>query len=130
MGKWKAPADLKYSKTDEWLRVEGDSGVIGVSDYAQDQLNDVVFLELPEVGAKFERDAVFGVVESVKAASDLHMPVAGTITEVNHSAEDDPETVNTDPYGVAWLVKVKLDNPPQVDDLMDVAAYEEYCEGR
>jgi glycine cleavage system H protein len=130
MGKWKTPADLKYSKTDEWLRIEGDTGTIGVTDYAQDQLNDVVFLELPDVGAAFAKDAVFGVIESVKAASDLHMPVGGTITEVNTGVVDTPETANTDPYGAAWLVKIKLANAAEANDLMDADAYAAYCEGR
>ncbi len=130
MAKWKTPADLKYTESDEWLRIEGDTGTIGVTDYAQDQLNDVVFLELPEVGAKFAKNAVFGVIESVKAASDLHIPVGGTVTEVNQSAADDPEKVNTDPYGAAWLIKIRLENPAEADSLMDAAAYETYCDGR
>ena len=129
MGKWKAPADLKYSKTDEWLKIEGDTGTIGITDYAQDQLNDVVFVELPEVGATFGKEDVFGVVESVKAASDLHMPVSGTITEVNSGLEDTPEAVNSEPYD-SWLVKIKLDAPAEADGLMDVGAYEAYCEER
>jgi glycine cleavage system H protein len=130
MGKWKTPADLKYSKTDEWVRIEGDTATIGVTDYAQDQLNDVVFLELPDVGATFAKDATFGVIESVKAASDLHMPVSGTITEVNNGVVDTPETANTDPYGAAWLVKIKLSDPAEVDSLMDADAYAAYCESR
>jgi glycine cleavage system H protein len=130
MGKWKTPADLKYSKTDEWLRIEGDSATAGISDYAQDQLNDVVFLELPEVGAKFATDATFGVVESVKAASELHMPAAGTIIEVNNAAIDEPELLNTDPYGAGWLVKIKLDTAADADVLMDADAYIAYCESR
>jgi glycine cleavage system H protein len=130
MGKWKTPADLKYSKSDEWVRIEGDSATVGVTDYAQDQLNDVVFLELPDVGKTFSKDAVFGVIESVKAASDLHLPVGGTITEVNNGAVDTPETANTDPYGAAWLVKIKLTNAAEADDLMDADAYAAYCESR
>ncbi|MAS32944.1 MAG: glycine cleavage system protein H [Anaerolineaceae bacterium] len=130
MGKWNTPADLKYSKSDEWLRIDGDTATVGITDYAQDQLNDVVFLELPEVGAAFGADSVFGVVESVKAASDLHLPVSGTITEVNHAAEDEPETVNTAPYDAGWLVKIKLNNPAEADSLMDADAYTTYCEDR
>lgn len=130
MGKWNTPADLKYSKSDEWLRIDGDTATVGITDYAQDQLNDVVFLELPEVGAAFEADSVFGVVESVKAASDLHLPVSGTITEVNQAAEDEPETVNTAPYDAGWLVKIKLNNPAEADSLMDADAYTTYCEDR
>lgn len=130
MGKWKTPADLKYTETDEWVRIEGDTATIGITDYAQDQLNDVVFLELPDVGKTFAKNAVFGVIESVKAASDLHLPVGGTITEVNNGVIDTPETANTDPYGAAWLVKLKLANPAEADDLMDADAYAVYCESR
>ena len=130
MGKWNTPADLKYRESDEWIRIDGDTGTIGITDYAQDQLNDIVFLELPEVGTAFKIGDSFGVVESVKAASDLHIPVSGTVTEINSAAEDDPELLNSDPYGEAWLVKVKLDNPTEVDNLMDAAAYETLCEGR
>jgi glycine cleavage system H protein len=130
MGKWKTPADLKYTQTDEWLRLEGDTAVIGISDYAQDQLNDVVFLELPEVGAVFSKNDTFGVVESVKAASDLHIPVGGTVTEINKAAEDTPETLNTDPYGAGWLIKIKLADASEANDLMDAEAYAAYCEER
>ena len=130
MGKWNTPDDLKYAKTDEWLRLENGEGTLGVSDYAQDALNDVVFVELPEVGAKFSKGQPFGVVESVKAASDLNMPVGGTITAVNKDVEDTPELINTDPYGKAWLIKFTVDDPAQADDLMDAAAYAEYCESR
>lgn len=130
MGKWNTPADLKYRESDEWIRIEGDTGTIGISDYAQDQLNDIVFLELPEVGATFAKGDSLGVVESVKAASDLHVPVGGTVTAINSTAEDDPEMINADPYGEAWLIKIKIDNPGEADDLMDAAAYEAYCEER
>ncbi len=130
MGKWNTPGDLKYARSDEWLRIEGNEGTVGVSDYAQDALNDVVFVELPEVGAKFARGEAFGVVESVKAASDLNMPVSGTITAVNKAVEDEPELVNTDPYEKAWLIKFTVDNPVEADNLMDAAAYEAYCESR
>lgn len=130
MGKWNTPDDLKYARTDEWLRLENGEGTLGVSDYAQDALNDVVFVELPEVGAKFSKGQAFGVVESVKAASDLNMPVGGTITAVNKDVEDKPELINTDPYGKAWLIKFTVDDPAQADDLMDAAAYADYCESR
>lgn len=129
MGKWKTPSDVKYGKTDEWIRVEGDTALIGITDYAQDQLNDIVFLELPDVGAKFASGDTFGVVESVKAAADLHMPVGGTVTEVNNAAEDEPELLNSDPYET-WIIKVTLDDPAQLDDLMDAAAYDKFCEER
>lgn len=130
MGKWKTPDDLKYAKTDEWLRIDGDEGTIGISDYAQDALNDVVFVELPEVGAKLGKGEAFGVVESVKAASDVNMPVGGTVTAVNTAVTDTPETINTDPYGEAWLIKIKLDDAGEAADLMDAAAYDAYCETR
>src|SRR5690606_41490784 len=97
MSKWKTPPELKYTKTDEWLRIEGDTGIIGITDYAQDQLNDVVFLELPEVGALFDQGVVLGVIGSVKAASDQHVPVCGEITEVNSSAENEPDNANIEP---------------------------------
>ncbi len=130
MGKWKTPDDLKYAKTDEWLRIEGDEGVIGISDYAQDALNDVVFVELPEVGAAFAKGESFGVVESVKAASDVNMPISGTVTAVNAAVADTPETINSDPYSDGWLIKVKLDDAGEAADLMDAAAYAAYCETR
>jgi glycine cleavage system H protein len=118
--------ECKYHREHEWLRIEGDEGVIGVSDYAQDALSDVVYVELPEVGDTFERDAVFGVVESVKAASDVYMPVSGEILEINEELEDSPELVNEDPYGAAWFVRIAITDPAEVDDLMDAQGYEEY----
>ncbi len=130
MGKWNTPADLKYAKTDEWIRIEGDTATIGISDYAQDSLNDIVFVELPEVGAKIAKGEAFGVVESVKAASDLSAPVSGTVTGINSELEDTPELINGDPYGKAWIIKVKLDNASEADSLMDSAAYDTYCENR
>lgn len=130
MAEWNTPSDLKYRDTDEWVRLEGDTAVIGITDYAQDQLNDLVFVELPEVGAKFSKGDVFGVVESVKAASDLHIPVSGEVTETNSAAEDEPELLNTSPYDKGWLVKVRLDDPAEVDELMDAKAYAAYCEDR
>ena len=120
------PEDLKYAQSDEWIRVEGDAGTIGVSDYAQDQLNDVVFVELPSVGDRFDVGEVFGVVESVKAAADLKMPVAGEVTEVNNALEDEPEIVNTDPYGAGWMVKIKITDDAALGGLMDAAAYKKF----
>lgn len=130
MGNWKVSAELKYVETDEWIRVEGTTATIGITDYAQDALNDIVFVEFPEVGATFEKGDSFGVVESVKAASDLHMPVAGTVTEINSALEDDPEVINANPYTDGWLVKITLANVSELDGLMDAAAYEKYCEDR
>lgn len=130
MADLKIPDDLKYAKSDEWVRVDGETATIGVSDYAQDQLNDIVFLEFPEIGARFEKGANFGVIESVKAASDLFMPVAGTITEINTALEDEPEIVNVDPYERGWIIKVKLDGDADTADLMDASAYIEYNASR
>lgn len=130
MGNWNTPAELKYTKNDEWLRIEGTIGVIGISDYAQDQLNDIVFVELPEVGATFQKGQSFSVVESVKAASDIYTPVSGKVIEVNTALEDEPEVINSDPYGKGWIVKFELSNPADADDLLDAAAYAAYCDSR
>jgi glycine cleavage system H protein len=113
---------LLYTKDDEWLRLQGDEAVIGISDYAQDSLSDIVFLELPEVGASFDQGDAFGVVESVKAAADLYMPVGGVVIAINSDLVADPEQVNNAPYE-AWLVRIKLSDPAQAASLMDVAAY-------
>lgn len=125
----KIQPDLRYAKTDEWVRVEGDEAVIGISDYAQDALSDIVYVELPSAGDTFEAGKPFGVVESVKAASDMLMPVDGEVVAVNDSAVDSPESLNNDPFGT-WLVRVRMSEPSQVDGLMDSAAYEAYCATR
>ena len=117
-----------YHEEHEWIRVEGEEAVIGISDYAQDQLSDVVYVELPEVGDSFEVGDVFAVVESVKAASDVYMPVSGEILEINEELEDSPELVNSDPYGEAWFVRVAMTNPDELDDLMDADAYKAFVE--
>jgi glycine cleavage system H protein len=130
MADWKTPEDLKYAKSDEWVRIEGDTATLGITDYAQDALNDIVFIELAEVGETLEKGGSIGTVESVKAASDLYTPVAGTVTEVNTTLEDDPELINADPYGKGWMIKLKLDGEPDLGDLMDAAAYAAYCEER
>ena len=124
------PADLKYTKEDEWVKVDGNIATIGVTDYAQDALSDIVYLELPAEGDSFSTGETFGVVESVKAASDLYMPVDGTVTEANEDLVDAPETINSDPYGAAWMVKVELSDPSQIDGLMDADAYQKYIEER
>lgn len=108
MAELKTPADLMYLKTDEWIRIEGTTATVGVTDYAQDALNDVVFVELPAVGKAFKAGEVFGSVESVKAASDLVMPLAGTVIEVNTHLKARPDEVNADPYGLGWFVKIEL----------------------
>jgi glycine cleavage system H protein len=119
------PDGLRYTDDHEWLRVEGDAGLVGITAYAADQLGDIVFVELPAVGARFERGKTFGVVESVKAVSDLFAPVAGEVTEVNPALADQPELVNTEPYGAGWLVRLRLSDPAQADALKDAAAYRE-----
>ena len=123
-------AGLFYTKEDEWVKVDGDEATIGVSDHAQDALSDIVYLELPDEGDSFEIGETFGVVESVKAAADLYMPVSGEVTAVNENLTDTPELVNSDPYGAAWLIKIKLSDPAQLDELMDADAYAKYLEER
>ncbi len=124
------PADLKYTRTDEWVKLDGNEAIIGVTDYAQDALSDIVFVELPEVGDSFSAGAAFGTVESVKAASDMHMPISGTVTAVNSELEDTPEKVNQSPYGDGWFIRIKPSNPGEMESLLDAAAYGKYCEER
>jgi glycine cleavage system H protein len=121
------PKDLKYTKNDEWIKVEGKTGLIGVSDFAQNSLSDVVYVELPDAGDVFNKGETFGVVESVKAASDIYMPVSGEVIEVNEVLTQQYELINKDPYGKAWMVKINIKNPSELDGLMDAAAYEAYC---
>lgn len=130
MADWSTPEGYKYSETDEWVKVEDDEALIGISDYAQDLLSDLVYVELPEVGDSFDKNDSFGVVESVKAASDVNMPVSGEIVAVNEALEDTPETINSDPYGEGWIVRVKLSDPSELDSLRDSANYAAYCEER
>ncbi len=118
-----------YTDDDEWIRVEGNTGIVGVTDYAQDSLSDIVFLELPRVGAKYKKGDTLGVVESVKAAADLLMPVSGEITAVNEDLLDAPEMLNENPFG-AWLVKIEISDPAQLEELMDSEAYAAYCADR
>ena len=117
------PADLKYSESHEWVRKEGDLAVIGVSDYAQDQLGDIVFVELPAVGATFDAGAAFGVVESVKAASDLFTPLSGKVEAINDQLVKAPELVNKDPFGEAWMIKLRPTDRAELDELLDAATY-------
>ena len=126
----KVPADLYYTKEDEWIRVEGDEAVIGITDYAQDSLSDIVYLELPDAGESFKTGETFGVVESVKAAADLFMPVDGKIAASNKALMDAPEQINADPFGEAWMVRITLSDKSQLDSLMDAAAYEQFCAER
>lgn len=127
----KTPADLKYNKTDEWVKTDGNLVTIGISDYAQDQLSDIVFLEfLKNPGDDFKKGDILASIESVKAAADIIAPVSGTVKEINESIPDAPETLNEDPYEKGWLFKAELSNPDEVTSLMDADKYIEYCEGR
>ena len=116
------PAELRYTKDHEWVRVEGDVAVIGITEHAQDQLGDVVFVELPDVGSSYETGDTFGTVESVKAVSDLYAPLSGEVTEINEALEDTPENVNSEPYEGGWMIKVKVTSG--LDDLLSAEDYE------
>ena len=117
------PDNLKYTKEHEWVRLEGDVAVVGITDFAQGELGDIVFVEVETVDETLDADEVFGTVEAVKTVSDLFLPVAGEIVEFNEAVEDDPALVNNDPYGEGWLIKVKVSNPADVDGLLDGEAY-------
>lgn len=120
------PGDLKYSKTHEWIRVEGDTGTVGISDFAQQELGDIVFVEAPAAGSAVEVGGPMGSVESVKAVSELNAPAAGTVAEVNDALADHPELLNQDPYGQGWIAKITLSAPGDLNGLMDAAAYTQY----
>jgi len=122
------PEDLRYSKDHEWVRVESDVATIGITDYAQHSLGDVVYVDMPRVGDKFGAHEAFGSVESVKAVSEIFTPLAGEVTEVNDSINDTPESVNNDTYGEGWMVKIKMDNPLEADAMLSSTEYEEYLE--
>lgn len=124
------PSDLKYTKNDEWVRIEGDIATYGITDYAQDALSDIVYLDLPGVGDTITAGTSIGSIESVKAASDLYAAVSGTVTAVNNALIDSPEQVNNDPYGAAWMLKIKMSNPTELDALLDAAAYSAFCDER
>ena len=130
MGDWNVPADLKYAESDEWFRVEGNVVTIGITDYAQDQLNDIVYVEFKEVGDVLAAGDSFGEIESVKAASEVYTVVAGEVIEVNSDLEDSPETVNADPYDAGWMVKLQVEDTSALVGLMDAAAYDKYCDER
>lgn len=120
------PEDLSYTKDHEWVRVKADQATVGITDHAQNQLGDVVYVELPKVGDTFEAAEPFGSVESVKAVSEIYMPLGGTVVEVNDALNDAPERVNEDPYGAGWMIRIRMDNPSQVDALLTAAEYEDY----
>jgi glycine cleavage system H protein len=120
------PEDLSYTKDHEWVRVKGNEATVGITEHAQNQLGDVVYVELPKVGDKFEASEPFGSVESVKAVSEIYMPVSGSVVEVNENLNDSPEQVNEDPYGEGWMIRIKIDNPAQVDALLTSIEYDDY----
>jgi glycine cleavage system H protein len=120
------PADYRYTKQHEWIQVQNGVGTIGITDYAQQELGDVVYVEMPKIGVKINAGSSFGSIESVKAVSEIFSPVSGEITEINSALVEKPEKINEDPHKSAWLIKVKLDNPKEVSQLMDAAAYQSY----
>ncbi|MCC8173366.1 MAG: glycine cleavage system protein GcvH [Odoribacter sp.] len=117
------PAELKYTKDHEWIRVEGDVAIVGITDYAQSQLGDIVFVECETVGDTLDAEETFGTIEAVKTVSDLYLPVGGEIREFNSALEDEPELVNKDPYGEGWIVKVSVANASELDNLLDAEGY-------
>ncbi len=129
MANLKYPPALKYTKEHEWIKIEGNIGTIGISDFAQDQLGDVVFVELPTVGRQLKAHEQFGVVESVKTVSDLYCPVSGKVVEVNSALESEPELVNQGPYENGWMLKIELSNPDDLVELLSVEAYEAFVKG-
>ena len=118
------PADLQYTKDHEWVRLEGDIATVGITDFAQGELGDIVYVDVESLDDTLSRDEVFGTVEAVKTVSDLFLPLSGEIIEFNEALEDEPEKVNADPYGDGWMIKIKINDPSEVDSLLDVAAYE------
>jgi glycine cleavage system H protein len=121
--KMSVPENLKYTKDHEWVKIEGDTATVGITAFAQGELGDIVYVEIETEGESLDQEEVFGSVEAVKTVSDLFMPLSGEITEFNSNLEANPELVNSDPYGEGWMIKVKLSNPSEVEDLLDAAAY-------
>lgn len=117
------PSELKYTKDHEWVRVDGDIATIGITDFAQSELGDIVYVEIETVGESVDKEAVFGTVEAVKTVSDLFMPLTGEVLELNDALEGNPELVNSDPYGEGWMVKIKISDASQINDLLDATAY-------
>lgn len=118
------PKELKYTKDHEWVRIEGDVAVVGITDFAQDQLGDIVFVDIQTLGETVNKDEVFGAIEAVKTVADALMPLTGEVIEVNEELEAEPQAVNTDPYGKGWMIKVKIANPAEIEELLDADAYE------
>jgi len=124
------PKDLKFSETDEWIKVKGNTALVGISDFAQNQLSDIVYIEFElDKDDDFDKEETIATIESVKAAADIHAPVSGTVLEINEALIDNPENLNEDPYG-SWLFKISIDDPSEVDALMDGEAYDRFCEDR
>jgi len=119
------PANLKYTKEHEWVRIEGDEAIVGITDFAQRELGDIVYVEVETKGESLKKDEVFGTVEAVKTVSDLYMPISGEVLEVNSDLEDSPESVNDDPYGKGWMVKIRITDKSELDNLLDASAYEQ-----
>ena len=119
------PKDLKYTKEHEWVKVDGEIATVGITDYAQGELGDIVYIEVETAGETLSKEEVFGTIEAVKTVSDLFMPVSGEVLEFNSNLESAPESVNTDPYNAGWLIKVKVSDPSELDELMDAGAYEQ-----
>jgi len=124
------PDGLLYTKDDEWVRVEGDEAVIGLTDYAQDALSDIVYVELPDAGEFFDSGEAFAVVESVKAAADMYMPMGGEVVESNEALLDSPEILNSDPFDKGWMMRIKIADPSEIETLIDPAAYGKFCDER
>lgn len=120
------PKDLKYSVEHEWIRVEGDTGVVGISDHAQSQLGDIIFVDVNTLGEEISQNDVFGSVDAVKTASDLFLPISGEIIEINSQLESNPELVNNDPYGDGWIIKIKIKDSSELDSLMDADSYQNF----
>ncbi|MEA2101669.1 MAG: glycine cleavage system protein GcvH [Thermodesulfobacteriota bacterium] len=121
------PTDLRYTKDHEWVRIQENMATIGITDYAQSELGDIVFVELPEVNTSVKKGGVFGTLESVKAVSDIYTPVSGVITKINDQLEDEPELVNQNCYDKAWMIVIRMDDPAEITALMDASAYEKYA---
>tara|TARA_B100000315_G_C14549213_1_gene574832 strand:- start:29 stop:403 length:375 start_codon:yes stop_codon:yes gene_type:complete len=119
------PQSLKYTKEHEWVREDGDTVTVGITDHAQGELGDIIFVEFPEIGQKIERDEPFGTIEAVKTVADLFAPISGTVTEINETLDDSPESVNQDPYGDGWMVKVSVSEAGELDNLMSAVQYQE-----
>lgn len=123
------PSDLKYTKDHEWIKIEGDTAIVGITDFAQGELGDIVYVEVESLDDTLEKEAVFGSVEAVKTVSDLFMPLSGEVVEFNEILEEEPELVNTDPYGKGWMIKISIADNSQLDDLLDAEAYQEIIGG-